>query len=285
MRASWPEQVSTVERDGERTKVAQIPQLRLSDGQQIPQIGFGTWALKGEVATQAVTRALEVGYRHLDMATLYDNEVEIGRALAASAIPRDELFLTGKVFHDDMAPDAARRALETTLADLGVDHLDLYLIHSPSVKRHGDAYIWCWEALQRFQAEGLVTSIGVSNFTDDHIAALRGATPVVNQIELHPTFSQPRLRAQMRARKIAVVSYSPLGQADDLTNQVVQEIAEASGRTPAQVVLRWHVQHGLVAIPRSSHPQRIAENLDIFDFELSREQLGLIDSMDESERS
>ncbi len=265
--------------------MTQIPQLRLSDGQHIPQIGFGTWALNGEVATQAVTRALEVGYRHLDMATLYDNEADIGRALTASGIARDELFLTGKVFRDDMAPDAARRALETSLTDLGVDHLDLYLIHSPSVKRHGDAYLWCWEALQQFQAEGLVTSIGVSNFSDDHIAALRGATPVVNQIELHPTLGQPELRAQMRARKIVVVSYSPLGQADDLTDQVIQEIAEASGRTPAQVVLRWHIQHGLVAIPRSSHPQRIAENLDIFDFELSDEQMDLIDSLDESDPS
>ena len=265
--------------------MTQIPQLRLSDGQHIPQIGFGTWALKGEVAIQAVTRALEVGYRHLDMATLYDNEADIGRALAASGIARDELYLTSKVRHDDMAPDVARRALETTLADLGVDRLDLYLIHSPSVNRHGDAYIRCWEALQQFQAEGLVTSIGVSNFSDDHIAALRGATPVVNQIELHPTLGQPGLRAQMHARKIVVVSYSPLGQADDLTDQVVQEIAEASGRTPAQVVLRWHIQHGLVAIPRSSHPQRIAENLDIFDFELSDEQMELIDSMDESEPS
>ena len=264
--------------------MTQIPQLRLSDSQHIPQIGFGTWALNGEVATQAVTRALEVGYRHLDMATLYDNEADIGRALAASGIARDELFLTGKVFRDDMAPDAARRALETSLTDLGVDHLDLYLIHSPSVKRHGDAYLWCWEALQQFQAEGLVTSIGVSNFSDDHIAALRGATPVVNQIELHPTLGQPGLRAQMHARKIVVVSYSPLGQADDLTDQVVQEIAEASGRTPAQVVLRWHIQHGLVAIPRSSHPQRIAENLDIFDFVLSGDEMAAIHGLAEGRR-
>lgn len=171
--------------------MTQIPQLRLSDGQHIPQIGFGTWALNGEVAIQAVTRTLEVGYRHVDMATLYDNEADIGRALAASGISRDELYLTSKVRHDDMAPDVARRALETTLADLGVDRLDLYLIHSPSVNRHGDAYIRCWEALQQFQAEGLVTSIGVSNFSDDHIAALRGATPVVNQIDVTRPWVNP----------------------------------------------------------------------------------------------
>lgn len=259
--------------------MTQIPQVRLSDGHQMPQLGFGTWDLNGEVAQRAVTRALEVGYRHLDMATLYRNEAWIGRALAASGIARNELFLTGKVHPDDLAPAAARRALETTLTDLGVDHLDLYLIHSPGVRRYGNAYITCWDALQEFRDEGLTTSIGVSNFTADHIAALHGMAPVVNQVELHPTYSQPELRAQMADREIAVVSYSPLGQASDLTDQVVQQIAETAGRTPAQVVLRWHLQHGLTPIPKSSHPQRIADNLDVFDFELSREQMGLIDSL------
>lgn len=229
--------------------MTQIPQVRLSDGHQMPQLGFGTWDLNGKQAERAVTRALEVGYRHLDMATLYANEAWIGRAL------------------------------ETTLTDLGVDHLDLYLIHSPGVRRYGNAYITCWDALQEFRDEGLTTSIGVSNFTADHIAALHGMAPVVNQVELHPTYSQPELRAQMADREIAVVSYSPLGQASDLTDQVVQQIAETAGRTPAQVVLRWHLQHGLTPIPKSSHPQRIADNLDVFDFELSREQMGLIDSL------
>ena len=262
--------------------MTQIPQLRLSDGQHIPQIGFGTWALNGEVAIQAVTRALEVGYRHLDMATLYDNEADIGRALAASGISRDELYLTSKVRHDDMAPDAARRALETSLTDLGVDHLDLYLIHSPSVKRHGDAYIWCWEALQQFQAEGLVTSIGVSNFSDDHIAALRGATPVVNQIELHPTWQQREVVEYCKAHGIAVEAYSPMARGADLNagNGTIERIAAAHGVTPAQVILRWHIENGTIIIPKSTHAERQKQNLGLFGFALAPEEHAAIDALD-----
>lgn len=258
--------------------MSQIPTISMADGRPIPQLGFGTWRLNGPEGERAVAAALETGYRHIDTATLYANEAEIGRVLASSGLARNDVFVTSKIWTTDL-PDP-RRALETSLANLGLDHLDLYLIHWPSVIAHGRAYVECWDALQEFAAEGLVTSIGVSNFNEEHLAELRGATPAINQVELHPTFTQPTLRAQLKHRGIPIAAWSPLGRARDLTQETIQEIAEAAGRTPGQVILRWHLQQGRVAIPRSSNPDRIAENLDVFDFELSDEQLALIDSLD-----
>ena len=262
--------------------MTQIPQLRLSDGQHIPQIGFGTWALNGEVAIQAVTRALEVGYRHLDMATLYDNEADIGRALAASGISRDELYLTSKVRHDDMAPDVARRALETTLADLGVDRLDLYLIHwpNPSVNR----YVETFQAMIDLRAQGLVTSVGVSNFTEAMLTRLideTGVTPAVNQVELHPYFPQDALRAFHAAHGIRTESWSPLARRSELlTEQVIADVASAHGVTPTQAVLRWHTQLGSTPIPKSATPARQRENADVFGFMLTDDEMAALSSLE-----
>ncbi len=195
--------------------MSQIPTITMSDGRPIPQLGFGTWKLNGELGEQAVTTALEVGYRHIDTATLYQNETEIGRVLAASGLARDDLFVTSKVWTTDLTDP--RRALETSLAALQLDRLDLYLIHWPSVIAHGRAFVECWDALQELQSEGLVTSIGVSNFNEEHVEQLSGAVPAINQVELHPTFTQPTLRAQMKARGIPIAASSPLGRARDLT--------------------------------------------------------------------
>ena len=258
--------------------MTEVPQITFSDGHRIPQLGFGTWQLRDDVALHAVESALAVGYRHIDTAAVYRNETQVGRALAASGLARDEVFLTSKIWTTDMA--APRRALETSLTKLGVERLDLYLIHWPSVIAHGDAFIGCWDALQELQAEGLVSSIGVSNFHEHHLARLRGATPVLDQIELHPTFIQQPLRAHLAERDIVVAAWSPLGRAHDLTEGTVLRVAEQSGRTPAQIVIRWHLQQGRVVIPRSSNPDRIAENFQVVDFELSDEQVALLDALD-----
>lgn len=261
--------------------VNQAPQITMHDGRAIPQIGLGTYRLTGELAHSAVNAALEVGYRHIDTATLYENESEIGQVLAASGLAREDYFVTSKLWADDL-PEP-RRAIETSLAKLGLDQLDLYLIHWPAVVGHGDLYIEAWDALQGFQEEGLAASIGVSNFNDNHVAQLRGVTPAINQVELHPTFTQPQLQAQMKMRGIPVAAWSPLGRARDLTQPVIQQIAEATGRTPGQVVLRWHLQGGRVVIPRSSNPDRIAENFNIVDFELSDEQCEQIELLNNPE--
>lgn len=261
--------------------MSKVPQITMHDGVEIDQIGFGTYRLTDDLARSAVGKALEIGYRHIDTAALYENETEIGQVLAASGLGRDEYFVTSKLWNDDLLDP--RRGIETSLTKLGLDRLDLYLIHWPSVIAHQDAYIHAWDALQDFQAAGLVTSIGVSNFNDHHVAALRGATPAINQIELHPSFTQPQLREQLAKRGIPIAAWSPLGRARDLTATSIQQIAENSGRTPAQVVLRWHLQRGRVVIPRSSHPDRITENFDILDFELSDEQCELIEQLNDPE--
>jgi 2,5-diketo-D-gluconate reductase A len=257
----------------------QIPQITMTDGHPIPQIGFGTYRLNDDLAISSVERALEVGYRHFDTAASYHNETEVGATLASSGLPRDELFITSKVWTDGLADP--RRALETSLEKLKLDHLDLYLIHWPSVIKHGRAYVDCWDQLQVLRDEGLTTSIGVSNFHDHHLAELRGAVPAINQVEVHPSFTQPELSAQLAARGIPVAAWSPLGRARDLTDQVIQQISVESGRTPGQVVLRWHLAAGRVVIPRSSNPDRIAENFQLLDFRLSTEQCALIDSLND----
>jgi len=260
-----------------------IPNLSMNDGKTIPQLGFGTYLVPPEDAERVVSQALETGYRHIDTAALYGNEREVGAAIAASGLARDELFVTTKLWNDEHQPDKARAAINASLEKLGLDHVDLYLIHWPAPVKYGDSYVAAWDALQEFKREGLATSIGVSNFTIEHLDKLHGETPAVDQVELHPSFAQVPLRAELAKRGIVVESWAPLGRGVDLTRPAVVQIAADTGHTPAQVVIRWHIQSGLVVIPKSVTQSRIAENFDV-DFELTPAQMHTIDALDCGDR-
>ena len=264
--------------------MATVPQITFNDGKKIPQLGFGVWQVENDKATPAVAKALEVGYRHIDTAAIYGNEEGVGKALKDSGIARDELFITTKLWNDSHRKDDARKAIETSLTKLGLDHVDLYLIHWPATVKYGDSYIEAWDAMQEFKAEGLVTGIGVSNFHEMHLARLNGETPVIDQVELHPTFGQAELRRVLDDRDIVTEAWSPLGQSKDLDNATIAEIAQQLGVTPAQVIIRWHLQSGRVVIPKSVTPERIEANFDVFGFELSGEQVRQIDGLDEGNR-
>lgn len=261
-----------------------VPTLHLADGTSIPQLGFGTWQVPDADATPAVLEALEAGYRHIDTAQVYRNEAGVGRALARSGLRRDEVYVTTKLWNDSHSPDDARAAIEGSLEKLGLDHLDLYLIHWPATLKYGDAYIEAWDALQEFKAEGLTRNIGVSNFHSVHLDALRGEVPVVNQVEVHPTFAQRPLRAELDRRGIEVESWSPLGSGADLGHAGIEAVAVSVGKSVAQVIIRWHLQHGLVVLPKSVTPQRIAENLDVLDFELDADDMARLDALDAGNR-
>ncbi|GAA1389806.1 aldo/keto reductase [Luteococcus peritonei] len=261
-----------------------VPQITFNDGKKIPQLGFGVWQVENDKATPAVTKALEVGYRHIDTAAIYGNEEGVGKALAESGIAREDLFITTKLWNDSHAAGDARTAIETSLTKLGLDHVDLYLIHWPATVKYGESYIEAWDAMQEFKAEGLVTSIGVSNFHEVHLAKLNGETPVIDQVELHPTFAQAELRRVLDDRDIVTEAWSPLGQSKDLDNETIGAIAQELGVSPAQVIIRWHLQEGRVVIPKSVTPERIASNFDVFGFELSGEQMDQITGLDEGNR-
>jgi 2,5-diketo-D-gluconate reductase A len=256
------------------------PSLALNDGVQIPQLGFGTFKIPPEDTERAVTEALAIGYRHIDTAAIYGNEEGVGRAIAASGLKRDEIFLTTKLWNDMHPRNKARVAISASLERLGLDHLDLYLIHWPAPVKYGDSYIEAWDALQEFKAEGLTRSIGVSNFNIEHLDAISGEVPSVNQVELHPTLTQNDLRTELAIRGIVCEAWGPLGQGRDLDNPTIAEIAAATGKSPSQVIIRWHLQLGNIVIPKSVTPARIAENLNVFDFELSDEQVAAITGLD-----
>ena len=264
--------------------MTQVPSIALNDGTSIPQLAFGTWQIPDTDATAAVEHALEAGYRHIDTAAIYGNEEGVGRAIARGGVPREELYITTKLWNDAHHQGDARRAIETSLTKLGLDRVDLYLIHWPATVKYGDAYIEAWDALQEFKAEGLVTSIGVSNFHAHHLDAIRGEIPVVNQVEVHPTFAQVPLRAECEARGIKVESWSPLGSGADLGDGEIADIAAGYGRSVAQVIIRWHLQHGLIVLPKSVTPARIADNFDVLDFELDADSMARIDALDAGNR-
>jgi len=266
--------------------VQEIPRLRLNDGVHIPQLGFGVFQVAPEDTERAVTEALEAGYRHIDTAAAYGNEEGVGRAIAASGLARDEVFVTTKLWNGDHGHETALRAFDQSLGRLGLDHVDLYLVHWPLPSR--DRYVETWKAFEAIKSDGRARSIGVSNFQPDHLdrlAAETATTPSLNQVELHPRLQQPELRAHHREHGIATEAWSPLAQGGDLLEDpVITEIAEQRDKTPAQVVLRWHVQIGNVVIPKSVTPERIRANLDVFDFELSEEDLSRIEGLDRGER-
>jgi len=236
-------------------------------------------------ATAAVSHALETGYRHVDTAAIYRNEVGVGRAIAASSLPRDEIFVTTKLWNKDQGRDLARPGLEQSLEKLGLDHVDLYLIHWPCPAR--GTYVETWEQLIDFRSEGLVRSIGVCNFLPEHLDTIvdeTGITPVVDQIELHPTFQPDDLINHCSDLRITVESWSPLGRAADLEHPVITRIAERLGATPAQVIIRWHLDRGFVVIPKSKTPARIESNFAALEMKLSAEDRAAIDALSAGNR-
>ncbi|MGL4305614.1 MAG: aldo/keto reductase [Mycobacteriaceae bacterium] len=265
--------------------VQQVPRLELNDGNTIPALGFGVWQIPDEQAHASVATALEVGYRSIDTAMIYGNETGVGRAIAESAIAREELFITTKLWNSDQGYDTTIAACQESLDRLGLEYLDLYLIHWP-VPAKG-AFIETFRAFQQLKADGLIRSLGVSNFTEKHLDELIAATgevPAVNQVELHPAFPQPALRSAHRKLGIATEAWSPLGQGTLLDNPVIVQIASAHSKTAAQVIIRWHLQLGNIVIPKSATPSRITENFAVHDFVLSPEELSSIGSVTGSGR-
>jgi 2,5-diketo-D-gluconate reductase A len=267
------------------TSTSNVPTVRLNDGEEIPQLGFGVFQVPPKDTAEVATLALQAGYRHIDTAAAYGNEAAVGQAVHAAGLERDEVYITTKCFNDDHGYDQAKRALRASLERLEMQHVDLYLIHWP-VPAH-DKYVETWQAFIDLQKEGLTRSIGVSNFQSEHLERIideTGVTPAVNQVELHPRFQQQGLRHEHAERGIATEAWSPLAQGEVLDDPVIVEIAEAHGKTPAQVVIRWHIDIGNIVIPKSVTPERIEKNFDVFGFQLTAAQLQAIDELDAGER-
>jgi 2,5-diketo-D-gluconate reductase A len=263
--------------------MTQQPTVSLNDGRAIPQVGLGVWQTPDDGAGAAVSTAIHAGYRHVDTAAVYENERGVGEGLRQSGVPREELFVTTKVWNADQGFDATLKAMDASLGRLGLDHVDLYLIHWPAPAK--GLYVDTWRALVRLKEEGRAKSIGVSNFTAEHLDRLiaeTGVTPVLNQIELHPRFQQRALRKAHAERGIATESWSPLGQGKLLEDPVITKIAGKHGKTPAQVIIRWHIDNGLVVIPKSVTPSRIVANFDVFGFRLDEDDMRDIEGLDSS---
>ena len=268
------------------TPAAFSPVVPMSDGHQIPQLGLGVYKVEDDLATSLVAGAIELGYRHVDTAALYNNERGVGEGVRASGIDREEIFVTTKVWNDRHGYDETQRAFDESLSLLGMDYVDLYLIHWPAPAQ--DRYVDAWRALVKLQADGKVRSIGVSNFKPHHIERLRevsDAVPVLNQVELHPWLPQREVRDFDRENGILTESWSPLARGRVLDNEILDSIANKHGRTPAQVVLRWHIQLGVVVIPKSNSLDRVRENSQVFDFALDVADLAAIAELETGERT
>jgi 2,5-diketo-D-gluconate reductase A len=255
--------------------MATVPTLTMNDGRAIPQLGFGVFQVPPEQTAQAVTVALDAGYRLIDTAQGYQNEEGVAEALRRSGLPRDEVFVTTKLTNSEHGTDRALRAFEASLAKLGLDEVDLFLIHWPVPAR--DLYVQTWQTLEKIRAEGRARSIGVSNFTQEHLSRLlreTGVVPAVNQVELHPRFPQQALRAYHAEHGILTEAWAPIGQGQGLLeDKTIVQLAARKGRSPAQIVLRWHMQLGNIAIPKSVTPARIRENIDVFGFALDADEM------------
>ncbi|CAH0338721.1 aldo/keto reductase [Rhizobium sp. CECT 9324] len=257
--------------------------ITLNDGNRIPQVGLGVWQTPDDEAAPAVKAALDAGYRHVDTAAVYENEEGVGKGIKQSGVARGEIFLTTKLWNVDQGYDSTLKAFDASLKRLGTDYVDLYLIHWPSA--HRGLFVDTWKAFAKLKEEGRAKSIGVSNFYPEHLEKIIGETgvvPVINQIELHPDFQQKTTRAFHDKHKITTQSWSPLGQGKLLNNPVIGKIAERLGRTPAQVIIRWHIDNGLVVIPKSVTPSRIVENFNVFDFTLSSDDLAELNALDDA---
>jgi 2,5-diketo-D-gluconate reductase A len=268
------------------TSTNQVPRIPLGGGEEIPQLGFGVFQVPAQQTEQAVAEALAAGYRHIDTAAAYRNETAVAQGIRASGLGRSDVFVTTKCFNDDHGYEQARRAFDASLKRLEFDHVDLYLIHWP-VPAH-DKYVETWKAFIELHEQGLARSIGVSNFQSAHLRRLiaeTGVTPAINQIELHPYLQQHGLRREHEELGIVTEAWSPIAQGAVLDDATIVEIARAHSRTPAQVVIRWHLQLGNVVIPKSVTPERIAENFDVLGFELSDADMHAIEALDEGRRT
>jgi len=260
-----------------------VPMITLHDGVQIPQLGFGVFQIEPDQTHQAVTTALQVGYRHIDTAQMYGNEKEVGTAIAGSGLDRSEVFVTSKLNNGFHEPDAARRALDDSLRALGIDQLDLFLIHWPLPTRYDGDFVSTWQTLVELRDAGLTRSVGVSNFQVAHLerlAAETGEAPSVNQIEAHPYLTNDDVRRYCAGHDIAVEAWSPIAQGAVLDDPTLTGIADRLGRTAAQVTLRWHLQRGDIVFPKSTTPSRVEENFALFDFELTADDMAAITGLD-----
>ncbi|HEY9439088.1 MAG TPA: aldo/keto reductase [Streptomyces sp.] len=266
--------------------MSQVPSITLNNGLEMPQLGFGVWQVPDDEATKAVATAIASGYRSIDTAAIYGNEAGTGKAIAASGVARNELFVTTKLWNADHGYDSTMRAFDASLDRLGLDYVDLYLIHWPAPAN--DAYVDTYKAFEKIASEGRAKAIGVSNFLPAHLERLLGETsvvPAVNQIELHPQLQQAESRAFHAAHGITTEAWSPLGSGKGLLEvPTVLAVARKHGKSPAQAVLRWHLQSGHVVIPKSVTPSRIAENIDVFGFELDADDLAAFAALDEGRR-
>jgi len=269
------------------TTTPQVPEIQLNSGYLIPQLGFGVFKVDPDETERIVSEALEAGYRHIDTAKVYGNEEGVGRAIAKSGIPRDELFITTKLWNTEQGVDGAQGAIADSLERLGLDYVDLYLIHWPAPQR--GTYVDTWLSMERVAASGLARSIGVSNFLEEHLDAVLEAgsvVPAVNQIELHPLFQQRALREYGESRGVKTEVWGPLGQGKYDLNElpVLTELADRYGKSVQQVVIRWHLQEGVIVFPKSATPERIRSNIDVFDFELTAEDMAAIAAIDANRR-
>jgi 2,5-diketo-D-gluconate reductase A len=265
-----------------------VPDVMLNNGRTIPQLGFGVFQIKPADTVEAVTSALQAGYRHIDTAEMYGNEKEVGEAVAKSGLDRADVFVTSKLSNDAHLPDDARAAFDLSLEELGFDYLDLFLIHWPLPTRYDGDFVSTWKALEEFYRDGRARSIGVSNFQPHHIRRLHAEAevpPAINQIEVHPYLAQDDVRAFCAEHQIAVEGWSPIAQGEVLGDPTINEIAERAGKSPAQVVLRWHIERGDIIFPKSVTASRIRENFDIFGFELSGEDVAAISALDKNQRT
>ena len=263
-----------------------VPNLTLNNRTEIPQLGFGVFQVPPAQTADVVTQALEVGYRHIDTAQMYQNEQGVGDALKASDVPREELWITSKLNNGFHRPDDARRTFDETLARLGLEQIDLFLVHWPLPTLYDGDYVSTWRTLTEFVEDGRARGVGVSNFQPAHldrIVAETGVVPVVNQIEVHPYFTNEDAREASLRHGVLVESWSPIAQGAVLGDDVIGKIAAAHGRTPSQVTLRWHVQRGDIVFPKSMHRERMEENFAIFDFELTDDELASIAALDKGE--
>jgi 2,5-diketo-D-gluconate reductase A len=263
-----------------------VPTITLNDQTTIPQLGFGVFQVPPDQTQATVETAFGVGYRHIDTAQMYQNEAGVGAAIAASDLPRDELYITSKLNNAFHRPDDARRTFDETLQKLGLDRIDLFLIHWPLPTRYDGDFLSTWRTLAEFVADGRATSVGVSNFQPAHLDRIveeTGVVPVVNQIEVHPYFGNEAARAASHRHGVVVEAWSPIAQGAVLDDEVVGAIATAHDKTPSQVTLRWHVQRGDIVFPKSMHEARMRENFEIFDFELTDDEVAAITALDRGE--
>jgi 2,5-diketo-D-gluconate reductase A len=267
-------------------RTSTVPTIRLNDGQSIPQLGFGVFQIDPAATAEAVSTALEVGYRHIDTAEMYGNERGVGEAVRASGLDRAEVFITSKLNNSYHRPEDARRAFERTLTELGSDYVDLFLIHWPLPSRYDGDFVSTWKTLEEFLEDGRARSIGVSNFQVEHLrrlAAETDQTPAVNQIELHPYLLNEQVRTYDEGHKIATEAWSPIAQGAVLDDPVISGIADRFEKSPAQVVLRWHIQLGNIVFPKSTTAARIRENFQLFDFQLQDDDMQKITALDKGE--